>query len=155
MTVKEFVGMFANCKTPSSKTIIKNLHKIKGYDKDNLECPIPNGSRYPFDKRYVSKNCDISFVIAEATYGNRYIDASYFGIYDDQFKRHVDELVEDGILEKNTSNNKYGCNEYNFVPSGIEWLSKKREEYGSKICRRLGTVVGASISVLDKIKKLN
>lgn len=52
MTVEEFVSMYANCKTPSAKTIVKNLHKIKGYDKDNLESPIQDGSRYPYRKNY-------------------------------------------------------------------------------------------------------
>lgn len=137
MTVEEFVSMYANCKTPSAKTIVKNLHKIKGYDKDNLESPIQDGSRYPYRKNCVSKQLPISFIIVSATYAARYIDATYFVGSVEQFGRFVEELVQNEILVKNKTNNRYGCNGYDVTLRGEEWLFAKKIEYADRICAYL------------------
>lgn len=141
MTVEEFVGMYANCRIPSAKTIRNNLNKIKGYDKDKLECPIPNGSRYPYRKNCISKRLPISFIIVSATYAARYIDATYFVGSEERFEMLVDDLVQNGILVKNKTNNRYGCNGYDVTLRGEEWLFAKKIEYADIICPYLRDLI--------------
>ena len=144
MTVKEFVEQYSNCKELSAKTIRKNLSKIKDYGADN-DSPIPNGSRYPYRRNCISKMLTTSFIIVSATYAARYIDATYFGISEVQFRRYVEELIQKGILVKNQTNNKYGCNGYDVSPRGEEWLSAKKIEYADRICTYLNELISLGV----------
>ncbi len=140
MTVEEFVNMYANCPRLSAKTIRKNLSKIKDYGVDK-KSPIPDGSRYPYRRNCISKQLPISFIIVSATYAARYIDATYFAVSEEQFKRYVEDLVQKGILVENRTNNRYGCNGYDVTPRGEEWLSEKKREYWGSICGYLKELI--------------
>ena len=89
--------------------------KVPGaYYNEQGQLVIPNGSRWPYNKRNAKldtreKRKD---ALLEATYHNKYVDASMLNMPEESFHTMISELVEIGLLRENGTSNKFGANAY-------------------------------------------
>ncbi|MCD7881227.1 MAG: carotenoid oxygenase family protein [Clostridiales bacterium] len=110
MTIKE---LSEKCNI-SEQQIQKRWKDIPGITKEKGELHIPTGTRYPFDAhRYrftnIRKRRD---ALLKATYKNRFVDCEMLKMEKPEFDSMVDELVHEGYLRENGTDNQYGVNKY-------------------------------------------
>lgn len=135
-------------------TVRKNIDKIPGLDYKNGEFLILNGTRYPFNLRgYKLKNsADRRYVLLKAISEYKYIDSLKLGVYQEQFKSLLKELLEAKLICENGLPNHFGANAYDCTRMGDEVLRLEKSECIHKISELisspLGHFVGAIISKL-------
>lgn len=98
----------------SEQQIQKRWKDIPGIAKENGELHIPIGTRYPFDAhRYrftnIRKRRD---ALLKATYKNRFVDHKMLKMEKPEFDSMVAELVHEGYLRENGTDNQHGVNKY-------------------------------------------
>ena len=111
MTVEEL----ASISGLKEKTIRKNILKVKGARfSDNGRVFIPEGSRYPYSlHRYKLDSIDKRRIaLLDATNRFRFVDHNDLKMSKKSFVTMLNELLDQGFLQENGSNNLFGANRY-------------------------------------------
>lgn len=141
MTLSEF----AHISNKKEKTIRKNKAKIPGVEEVDGELIFPAGTRYPYNLRGTRLDSTKKRIVTllKATSREEYIDHTMLRMEKVRFDSMTDELLREGYLKENGTNNPYGANRYDVkrkYTDNRDAIEKKDSSITAKICANLGVI---------------
>lgn len=119
---------FCNQYKIKPETVKKRLNEIPGYSKVDGKITFEEGTRYPTRKnKSVKTTQDKYYAILHATNKNQYIDHTYIHVTESRFNILLGELLKNGLLIRNETNNKYGANSYDISYKTAEKFSQNKK----------------------------
>lgn len=120
MTMEEFANIYG----VKEKTIIDRHKKkaIPGITLENGGYRVADGTRYPCHKNSISTADRTTRIhsLLKAINKYRYIDAEMLRVEEQSFQLMLEELEENGYIQRNNTGNDYGANGYDCTLRGGE-----------------------------------
>lgn len=126
------------------ETVKRKWKMIPGISLEDGTYRVIEGTRYPFSFRgYKIKTHEQKrWVLLTAISRYKYIDDTMLGLYPQQFKDMLRDLVSAGLIIENGLSNYFGANAYDCTNDGDKILKLKKNEAVNRITQLVAGAAG-------------